>query len=104
SQRLRMLSMLPRLTKGVVIVDLETLLQRLAPQTYIDAHAFDLKRGERLDVAAFRERITAAGYVATSQVMAPGEFAVRGSIIDLYPMGNATPFRIDLFDEEIESL
>ncbi|HEX7114998.1 MAG TPA: transcription-repair coupling factor [Steroidobacter sp.] len=104
SQRLRMLSMLPRLTKGVVIVDLETLLQRLAPQTYIDAHAFDLKRGERLDVAAFRERITAAGYVATSQVMAPGEFAVRGSIIDLYPMGSATPFRIDLFDEEIESL
>ena len=59
SQRLRMLSALPRLAKGIVIVDLETLLQRLAPQTYIDAHAFDLPVGEALDLAAFRERLAA---------------------------------------------
>jgi transcription-repair coupling factor (superfamily II helicase) len=104
SQRLRMLSILPRLSKGVVIVDLETLLQRLPPQTYIDAHAFDLKVGEMLDLAAFRERLSGAGYVASSQVMAPGEYAVRGSIIDLYPMGSATPYRIDLFDDEVETL
>ena len=104
SQRLRMLSLLPRLTKGIVIVDLETLLQRLAPQTYIDAHAFDLKVGERLDLAAFRDRLSGAGYVASSQVMAPGEFAVRGSLIDLYPMGSDQPFRIDLFDDEVETI
>jgi transcription-repair coupling factor (superfamily II helicase) len=104
SQRLRMLSVLPRLEKGIVIVDLETLLQRLPPQTYIDAHAFDLSAGERLDVPAFRERLTRAGYVASSQVMAPGEFAVRGSIIDLYPMGSDSPYRIDLFDDEVESI
>lgn len=104
SQRLRMLSTLPRRTKGVVIVDLESLLQRLAPQTYIDAHAFDLKVGELLDVAAFRERLTGAGYVASSQVMAPGEFAVRGSLIDLYPMGSDSPYRIDLFDDEVETI
>ena len=57
-----------------------------------------------LDVAAFRERLSGAGYVASSQVMAPGEFAVRGSIIDLYPMGSDAPYRIDLFDDEVESI
>ncbi len=104
SQRLRMLSTLPRLTKGIVVIDLETLLQRLPPQSYIDAHAFDLSVGERLDLGAFRERLTGAGYVSTSQVMAPGEFAVRGSLIDLFPMGSAAPYRIDLFDDEVESI
>ncbi len=104
SQRLRMLAALPRLTKGIVIVDLETLLQRLAPHTYIDAHAFDLSTQERLDVEKFRERLIGAGYVASSQVIAPGEFAVRGSLIDLFPMGSATPYRIDLFDDEVESI
>jgi transcription-repair coupling factor (superfamily II helicase) len=104
SQRLRMLSVLPRLTKGIVIVDLETLLQRQAPQAYIDGHAFDLAAGEQLDLAGFRERLAGAGYVSSSQVMAPGEFAVRGSLIDLYPMGSATPYRIDLFDDEVESI
>jgi transcription-repair coupling factor (superfamily II helicase) len=104
SQRLRMLSTLPRLSRGIVIVDLETLLQRLAPQAYIDAHAFDLPVKQVLDVAAFRERLSGAGYIASSQVMAPGEFAVRGSIIDLYPMGSGSPYRIDLFDDEVESI
>jgi transcription-repair coupling factor (superfamily II helicase) len=104
SQRLRLLSTLPRLARGVVVVDVETALQRLPPQTYIDAHAFDLSVGEVLDVAAFRERLSGAGYVASSQVMVPGEFAVRGSIIDLYPMGSAAPYRIDLFDDEVESI
>lgn len=104
SQRLRLLSMLPRLTKGIVIVDLETMLQRLPPQAYIDAHAFDLRASETFDVAAFRDRLTGAGYVASSQVMAPGEFAVRGSIVDLYPMGSDTPYRLDLFDDEVESI
>ena len=104
SQRLRMLSALPRLTKGIVIVDLETLLQRLAPQTYIDAHAFDISVGETIDLDQFRTRLIGAGYVVSSQVMAPGEFAVRGSLIDLYPMGSHTPFRIDLFDQDVESI
>ena len=104
SQRLRMLSTLPRLAKGIVVVDLETALQRLPPQTYIDGHAFDLSVSEVLDVAAFRDRLSGAGYVSSSQVMAPGEFAVRGSIIDLYPMGSAAPYRIDLFDDEVESI
>jgi transcription-repair coupling factor (superfamily II helicase) len=104
SQRLRMLSALPSLTRGVVIVDLETALQRLAPQTYIGAHAFDLKLGDKLDLERFRERLAGAGYIASSQVMAPGEFAVRGSLIDLFPMGSATPYRLDLFDDDIETI
>ncbi|AMN47289.1 transcription-repair coupling factor [Steroidobacter denitrificans] len=104
SQRLRLLSTLPQLTKGIVIVDIETLLQRLPPQSYIDAHAFDLKLGETFDPGAFRERLSRAGYTAAAQVMAPGEFAVRGSIIDLFPMGSTMPYRIDLFDEEIETI
>jgi transcription-repair coupling factor (superfamily II helicase) len=104
SQRLRLLSTLPRLGKAIAIVDLETLQQRLAPQSYIDAHAFDLPAGQVLDLAAFRERLSRSGYVASSQVMAPGEFAVRGSIIDLFPMGSDSPYRIDLFDDEVESI
>jgi transcription-repair coupling factor (superfamily II helicase) len=104
SQRLRLLSTLPRMTRGIVIVDLETVLQRLPPQAYIDAHAFDLRAGERFDVAAFRERLTGAGYVSSSQVMVPGEFAVRGSIVDLYPMGSDSPYRLDMFDDEVESI
>jgi transcription-repair coupling factor (superfamily II helicase) len=104
SQRLRMLSALPRLTRGVVIVDLETLLQRLAPQTYIDAHAFDLSVGETIDLEQFRTRLNGAGYVVSSQVIAPGEFAVRGSLIDLFPMGSQTPYRIDLFDQDVETI
>jgi transcription-repair coupling factor (superfamily II helicase) len=104
SQRLALLSTLPRLAKGIVVVDLETALQRLPPQAYIDGHAFDLSVGEVLDVGAFRDRLSGAGYVASSQVMAPGEFAVRGSIIDLYPMGSPAPYRIDLFDDEVETI
>lgn len=104
SQRLRMLAALPRLTKGVVIADLDTLLQRQAPQAYIDALAFDVPAGQTLDVVKFRDRLIGAGYVASSQVMVPGEFAVRGSIIDLFPMGSSTPYRLDLFDDEVESI
>ncbi|MET0657676.1 MAG: transcription-repair coupling factor [Steroidobacteraceae bacterium] len=104
SRRLKLLATLPRQQKGIVIVDLVTVLQRLAPQSYIDAHAFDLRIGERLQLEKFRSRLTAAGYVHVSQVMTPGELAVRGSLLDLFPMGSSLPYRIDLFDEEVETL
>lgn len=104
SQRLQLFSELPQLGACVVLVELETLLQRLAPKTYIDAHAFSIRQGQTLNLEKFRARLAAAGYAHTSQVMAPGEFAVRGSLLDLFPMGSSTPYRIDLFDDEIESL
>jgi transcription-repair coupling factor (superfamily II helicase) len=104
SQRLQLLSTLPQGRPAIVIVELETLLHRIAPRNYIDAHAFSIKRGQKLDLDAFRARLTAAGYAHATQVMAPGECAVRGSLLDLYPMGSPHPFRIDLFDDEIESI
>lgn len=104
SQRLSTLSKLPHLKQGVVLVDVDTVLQRLPPRSYIDAHAFDIEVGHRLELQSFRVKLAAAGYAHVSQVMAPGEFAVRGSLLDLFPMGCATPYRIDLFDDEVESI
>src|SRR5262249_13730458 len=64
----------------------------------------DLPVGQRLDLERFRQRLAGAGYVASSQVMAPGEFAGRGSLIDLFPLGSATPYRVDLFDDDVEGI
>jgi transcription-repair coupling factor (superfamily II helicase) len=104
SQRLRLLASLPQGAASIVIVELETLLQRFAPRNYIDAHAFAIKQGQKLDLDSFRARLVAAGYAHATQVMAPGEFAVRGSLLDLFPMGSDAPFRIDLFDTDIDSI
>ncbi|TCO83748.1 transcription-repair coupling factor [Plasticicumulans lactativorans] len=104
SQRLATLYRLPTQKRGILIVPAATLMQRLAPRGYLDRHALVLARGERLDLDAFRARLEAAGYACVSQVMEHGEFAVRGSIVDLYPMGSAAPIRVDLFDDEVESL
>jgi transcription-repair coupling factor (superfamily II helicase) len=104
SERLLTLHRLPALHRGVLVVPIATLLQRVAPRTYVDGHSLLLSVGERLDLDASRERLTRAGYQCVSQVIAHGEFAVRGSLLDLFPMGSAEPFRIDLFDNEIESI
>ena len=104
SQRLSTLSRLPRARRGMLIVPVATLLQRLAPRSYLDGHVLLLTVGEQLDPSAFRRRLEAAGYNHVSQVMEHGEFTVRGSIIDLYPMGAVLPYRIDLFDDEVESI
>ncbi|NJN47121.1 MAG: hypothetical protein HC808_12270 [Candidatus Competibacteraceae bacterium] len=104
SQRLETLYRLPTQRRGVLIVPVATLLQRLAPRAHLDGHVFLLSVGERLDQDEFRQRLEAAGYNCVSQVMEHGEFAVRGSLIDLFPMGCEYPFRIDLFDDEVESI
>ncbi|HEU4531482.1 MAG TPA: transcription-repair coupling factor [Steroidobacteraceae bacterium] len=104
SERLATLHELPSLTRGVVVVALSTLLQRIAPRAWIDSHALNLKRGEQLDAEAFRARLVAAGYAHVGQVVTHGEFAVRGSLIDVFPMGTQEPLRIDLFDRDIESI
>ncbi|HKH20145.1 MAG TPA: transcription-repair coupling factor, partial [Gammaproteobacteria bacterium] len=104
SQRLQTLYRLPSLTDGVLIVPVVTLMQRLAPRSFLDQHSLMLKQGERLDRESLRVRLEAAGYSYISQVMTHGEYAIRGSIIDLYPMGSRMPYRIDLFDDEIESI
>ncbi len=88
----------------VGIVPVTTALQRLPPKTYLAARTFDLKQKERLDLARLREQLVTAGYAHVQQVMSPGEFCVRGGLIDLYPTGSAVPYRIDLLGEEIETL
>jgi len=103
SQRLVTLYQLPQRRRGVLVVPVATLMQRLAPRDYLDRYALLLKVGERLDSEDFRRRLEAAGYVCVSQVVEHGEFAVRGSIIDLFPMGAERPYRIELFDDEVES-
>ena len=104
SQRLRAMAKLPVLQRGIVIVDLPTALQRLPPRTFVDAHALSLRTGEALDLEKFRLRLTSAGYASVPQVAEPGDFAIRGSLFDVFPMGSFAPLRIDLFDDVIESI
>src|SRR2546422_2186497 len=104
SERLKTLFELPQLNDGCLIVSADTLMQRLPPRSYVEGRAFELKKGEALALEPFRQRLTEAGYASVSQVVSPGEFAVRGSLLDVFPMGAAAPLRIDLFDEEIEAI
>ncbi len=104
ADRLRTLSLLPGLRTGIVVTTPAALHQRFPPAGFIAAHAFDLREGQRLDQVALRDQLTRAGYVHVTQVLSPGEYAIRGSVIDLFPAGVEEPFRIDLFDDEIESI
>jgi transcription-repair coupling factor (superfamily II helicase) len=104
SERLKTLFELPQLRRGCLIVSADTLMQRLAPPAYVAARAFELARGEPLALERFRQRLADAGYASVGQVSGPGEFAVRGSLLDVFPMGAAAPLRIDLFDEQIEAI
>ncbi|WP_243448290.1 transcription-repair coupling factor [Candidatus Thiosymbion oneisti] len=104
SERLLTLHRLPSLKRGILVVPTGTLLQRLAPREYVDSHSLVLAVGDRLDPDAMRRRLEQAGYQCVSQVIAHGEFAVRGSLLDLFPAGSELPYRIDLFDAEVESI
>jgi len=104
SPRIATLYRLPAQTRGVPVVPVATLMQRLAPRSYIGGTGLVLNVGQKLDLGAEQRRLEAAGYRNVPQVQEPGDFAVRGALIDIYPMGAAEPYRIELFDEEIESI
>jgi transcription-repair coupling factor (superfamily II helicase) len=104
SRRLQTLFELPDARGGCLILAADTLLQRLPPVAFVQGRAFDLSVGQTLSVEPFRQRLADAGYASVGQVTAPGEFAVRGSLLDVFPMGAATPLRIDLFGTEIEAI
>ncbi|HIE55256.1 MAG TPA: transcription-repair coupling factor, partial [Chromatiaceae bacterium] len=104
SERLLTLHQLQTTRRGVLIVPVATLQQRILPPEYLDTHALILELGQQLEIGAFREQLDRSGYQRVSQVMAHGEFAVRGSLLDLFPMGSEQPYRIDLFDDEIDSI
>ena len=104
SSRLATLAELPRARTGVWLVAVETLLQRLPPRSYVDAYSLKVHVGETLDLEALRARLTLAGYASVTQVVTHGEFAVRGSLLDVFPMGSTNPFRIDLLDQDVDSI
>ncbi|WP_341919940.1 transcription-repair coupling factor [Polaromonas sp. YR568] len=88
----------------VVIVPATTALYRLAPPSFLAGYTFHFKVKQKLDEAKLKSQLTLAGYTHVSQVVSPGEYAVRGGLIDLFPMGSAVPYRVDLFDDEIDSI
>ena len=104
SERLSTLYAITRGEADIALVPASTALYRLAPPAFLAAYTFFLKQGARLDVDGLRNQMTIGGYAHVTQVMSPGEFSVRGGLVDLYPMGAALPYRIDLFDDEIESI
>src|SRR3979490_1634789 len=104
SGRLAALAELPRARKGVWLVAIDTRLQRLAPRSFVEAYSLKIHVGESLDLEALRAQLALAGYAAVTQVVAHGEFAVRGSLLDVFPMGSDTPYRIDMLDLDVDSI
>ena len=88
----------------VVLVPASTALYRLAPPSFLAGYTFEFKLHQKLDEAQLKSQLTLAGYNHVSQVVSPGEYAVRGGLIDLFPMGSPVPYRVDLFDDEIDSI
>ncbi len=104
SERLQTMARLPQLSHGLVVVTLATCLQRTAPPGYVVGSSFRLAPGQRLDLKSQRTALVEAGYRNVSAVTERGEFAVRGALLDVFPMGAQLPIRIDLLDDEIDSL
>lgn len=104
SQRLETLYELPGLASALVIIPANTLLQRLPPVRFIEGRTLVLRSGDRLSLEQMRQRLQAAGYRYVPQVQEHGEFSVRGALLDVYPMGADAPLRIDLFDDEVDTL
>ncbi|OIQ70740.1 transcription-repair-coupling factor [mine drainage metagenome] len=104
SERLATLWALHQRAIDVVLVPAATALQRLAPASFLASTTFSFHKGEALDEAALRAQLVLAGYAHVTQVVAPGEYAVRGGLIDLHPMGSALPLRVDLFGDTVESI
>ena len=104
SQRLETLYHLPRMQHGLLIIPVATLMLRTPPQSFIDRFSLLVKPGDMLDLHGLRRRLEQAGYNAVEQVLEHGEFAARGSLLDLFPMGSKEPYRIDFFDDEVDTI
>ncbi len=104
SERLKTLALLPQVKRGALVVSVTTLMHRLAPREHVLANSFAVKVGDDFNLELNRIKLESVGYHCVPQVYQHGEFAVRGSIVDLFPMGSKVPYRIELFDEDIESI
>ncbi|MDF1655906.1 MAG: transcription-repair coupling factor [Coxiellaceae bacterium] len=104
SDRIRTLYKANQLQHGVIIAPVTSCIQHLLPKDYLQGNVLSLSEKDTLHVGPWTKQLTLAGYLRVAEVIKPGEFAIRGSIIDLYPLGSPHPVRIDLFDDEIDSL
>jgi transcription-repair coupling factor (superfamily II helicase) len=104
SERLATLYEISRQGFDLVIVPVTTALYRLPPPPFLAAYSFFLQQGERIDPERLRKQLVMAGYEHVTQVVSPGEFSFRGGLIDLFPMGSAVPYRIDLLDDEVDTI
>lgn len=104
SERLSALWQIKSGAADVLFVPVATAMQKLPPVPFLAGRTFWLKTGQTLDIGRLKTDLVDAGYNHVSHVVAAGEFAVRGGIVDLFPMGSETPYRIDLFDDEIDSI
>ncbi len=104
SSRLATLAQIPHLGEGILLSTVSALIQRLPPPEYISAHSFFLKTGQVVNPEHLRKRLHEAGYLAVPQVLCQGEYAIRGGVIDIYPMGSNDPFRLDLFGNHLETI
>ncbi len=104
SERLASLNRLKHCTNGVLILPVSTLMLRTAPKEFIYGNTLVFKKGQQLDTHQLRINLDAAGYHNVQQVMEHGEYAIRGSLVDLYPMGSQVPLRLDLFDDELDTI
>jgi transcription-repair coupling factor (superfamily II helicase) len=104
SQRLYTFSQLPLIDRGLLIVPISTLLHKTAPKEFLQANSLIIDIGQTLNVETLRLQLENAGYSCVDNVYEHGEFALRGAIFDIFPMGEDKPFRIELFDDEVETL
>jgi len=104
SERLATLWRISQSDVDVVIVPATTALYRLAPPAFLAGYTFEFAVKQKLEESRLRAQLTLAGYNHVTQVVSPGEYAVRGGLIDLFPMGSSVPYRVDLFDDEIDSI
>jgi transcription-repair coupling factor (superfamily II helicase) len=104
SERLDVLNQLAIMEKGIVVIPATTLVQRLAPAQFILGSSLVLEKGQKFDITQMRRRLQGAAYRCVETVFEHGEYAVRGAIMDIFPMGSEQPYRIDLFDDEVDTL
>lgn len=104
SERIRVLARLPQTQQGILIVAANTLLHRVAPPAYVAGHSFALQKNQAYRLEDLRGQLDTAGYRHVNQVMEHGEYSLRGSILDVFPMGSSEPLRVDFFDDEIDSI
>ena len=104
SDRISALHTLPKLDSGVLVLPITTCMQRIPPKEFIGSAEFNFKTGDHVELESLRNALSSSGYHHVSQVVARGEFTIRGSIVDFFPMGSHLPYRIELFDDEIETI